>query len=695
MVYSVVSNLLELDEARVSCPVPRGEGGSNVPDLPQHIVRFIAERTLEPLLTAITERYAARDADGRWIVREPDTLQTAILALNVLDPATGSGHFMVDAMAYIAEWLRGLALAPADLSKGEDELLYWKRQVVLACIYGVDVNPLAVELAKLSLWLATLSRGKPLSFLDHHIQCGNTLIGARASEIGLFERARKKVKMSDAPQDNAPTLIQDPGFASVMGTAVGQMTAIEHTLAETIQQVKQQEEQYQALRTALAPWIETANVWTAQYFGVPIESMIVWRQLRNQLRGELSSLPDAATRIEKAKQIAQTQNFLHWELVFPEVFFEPDGTPKAAPGFDAIIGNPPYVRQEYIQPIKNFLAAKYPDVYSGTADLYVYFYGRGLELLRRGGLLSYVTANKWFRAGYGEGLRGHLAERATVHEIVDFGHAPIFKGDDTFPAVMVIGKPEVTTPFALSDSDHAARITIFPRNLLHIADLKEYADSHSHRVPTTRFGKASWSLETSDDETLMDKIHTVSIPLGNFAHVNPLIGIKTGFNEAFFIDTPTRDHLIEKDPRCADIIKRLLRGEDVERWSPAWDDRWIILLKSSENQNFVWSQAGEQAESIFAQTYPAIYEYFKPMEPRLRKRQDKGRFWWELRSCAYYQVFEQPKIIYQDIQTYPAYAYDNIGYFTNNTCMMLANSDLYLATRHLRKRGLHAHSKLC
>ena len=582
---------------------------------------------------------------------------------------------MVDAMAYIAEWLRGLALAPTDLSKGEDELLYWKRQVVLACIYGVDVNPLAVELAKLSLWLATLSRGKPLSFLDHHIQCGNTLIGARASEIGLFERGRKKVKMSDAPQDNAPTLIQDPGFASVMGTAVGQMTAIEHTLAETIQQVKQQEEQYQALRTALAPWIETANVWAAQYFGVPIESMIVWRQLRNQLRGELSGLPDAAARIEKAKQIAQTQNFLHWELVFPEVFFEPDGTPKAAPGFDAIIGNPPYVRQEYIQPIKNFLATKYPDVYSGTADLYVYFYGRGLELLRRGGLLSYVTANKWFRAGYGEGLRGHLAERATVHEIVDFGHAPIFKGADTFPAVMVIGKPEVTTPLAINDDEHAARITIFPRNLLHIADLKQYADSHSHRVPTTRFSKASWSLETSDDETLMDKIRNAGMPLTEFIHTRPYRGVVTGFNDAFLIDTATKDRLIQEDAKSGEIIKPYFKGENVRRWLSNWNDEWMIFAR----------------RGIHIDEYPAVKNHLERFRTQLEPKPNKwaggewlGRKggvykWYEIQdSIDYWPLFDKPKIVYQVIQSHPAYSFDENAYFVNDKCFFMSSADVYL-----------------
>ena len=412
-------------------------------------------------------------------------------------------------------------------------------------------------------------------------------------------------------------------------------------------------------------------MWTAQHFGVPIESMIVW----HQLRGEPSDLPDAAACIEKAKQIAQTQNFLHWELVFPEVFFEPDGTPKAAPGFDAIIGNPPYVRQEYIQPIKNFLAAKYPDVYSGTADLYVYFYGRGLELLRRGGLLSYITANKWFRAGYGEGLRGHLAERAIVHEIVDFGHAPIFKGADTFPAVMVIGKPEVTTSLTINDDEHAARITIFPRNLLHIADLKEYADTHSHRVPTARFGKASWSLETSDDKTLMDRIRNAGMPLTEFIHTRPYRGVVTGFNDAFLIDTATKDRLIQEDAKSGEIIKPYFKGENVRRWLSDWNDEWMIFAR----------------RGIHIDEYPAVKTHLERFHTQLEPKPSKwagsewpGRKggvykWYEIQDASdYWSLFEKSKIIYQEIQTHSAYCYDTDGYFANNKCFILPTADLYL-----------------
>ncbi|MCA9887205.1 MAG: class I SAM-dependent DNA methyltransferase, partial [Anaerolineae bacterium] len=157
---------------------------------PDYIVRFIVEKTLEPLLTDITGRHATLDEDGQWHVQDADGLVAEVLALNVLDPATGSGHFVVDVTSYIAEWLTALSLRPHDLGD-EDELIYWKRLVASACIYAVDINPLAVELAKLSMWLTTLAKGKPLSFLDHHIRVGNSLVGASLSD---FDDAEVDVK---------------------------------------------------------------------------------------------------------------------------------------------------------------------------------------------------------------------------------------------------------------------------------------------------------------------------------------------------------------------------------------------------------------------------------------------------------------------------------------------------------------------
>ncbi|MBA2443657.1 MAG: hypothetical protein H0V53_14860 [Rubrobacter sp.] len=169
------------------------------------------------------------------------------------------------------------------------------------------------------------------------------------------------------------------------------------------------------------------------------------------------------------------------------------------------------------------------------------------------------------------------------------------------------------------------------------------------------------------------------MPLAEFAGAKPAYGIKTGLNEAFLIDTGTKERLVREDPRSAEVIKPYLRGQDIKRWSPGWQDLWMIVLKSSENHDWPWSGRGEaKAEEVFRGTYPSLHAHMKPLEGKLRKRQDQGRYWWELRSCAYYEVFEQPKVIYQEIQTYPAFSYDTESYYGNNKVFILPTDDKYL-----------------
>src|SRR5258708_2869840 len=289
---------------------------------------------------------ATMNEEGVWQVNAPEKLRDEILALNVLDPATGSGHFLVDVTAYIAEWLRSLALRPVDLSDDDDELQYWKRQVVSACIYGVDRNPLAVELAKLSLWLATLSRGKPLSFLDPHIRWGDSLIGGRGEVIGVFDEQRRqngnakrqRKKQNGTNEVGQLPIFSEGDFAPAVSFAIEQMSGIEHTVVERVGQVKVQEEMYAALTENLSTWRQIANVWLAQRFGVSFEKS-AWDTLEKYLRGELVNVPPALKKlVEQSQHIADDFAFFHWELVFPEIFFQPDGKVKTNPGFDAVVG---------------------------------------------------------------------------------------------------------------------------------------------------------------------------------------------------------------------------------------------------------------------------------------------------------------------------------------------------------------------
>ena len=177
------------------------------------------------------------------------------------------------------------------------------------------------------------------------------------------------------------------------------------------------------------------------------------------LRGEIVVDERYQQAIARARGLWEQQRFFHWDLEFPEVFIDLAGRDWAEDGgFDAMIGNPPYVRQEQVSAAKRYLAAAHAPVYDAAADLYVYFYHRGCEMLRRGGRLAYIVSNKWLRAGYGEPLRRYLAEQTVVERIVDFGHAPIFPDADTFPCIAVLRKPDAE-PAAPAETEVCA----FPR----------------------------------------------------------------------------------------------------------------------------------------------------------------------------------------------------------------------------------------
>lgn len=634
---------------------------------PNFVVQYIVEQTLRPVLEAAV---VGKQSDAEKI--------NAVLSINCLDPAMGSGHFPVAAMEFIARYLVDLGVAPDADAHSEADLSYWKRRVAQNCIYGVDLNPLAVDLAKLSLWLATAAKHKPLSFLDHHLRCGNALVGVRIANLGMSASPKKpRVAKRQAPAAGQISMLDDPDFARSMGLAVGSMWLIEGTEGDTIAEVREQERLYADLRAELTrKHQQLADVAAARGFGLSVDPTL-WKGLSDYLARGGFEAPQYATVLKAAGEQAAAQRFFHWDLEFPEVFFDRHGQPLGERGgFDAVIGNPPYVRQEQLAPIKPYLAQAYPETYHGMADLYVYFYQQGLRLLRQGGWLSYIVTNKWLRAGYGEPLRAFFAKESTIEQLIDFGHAPIFEDADVFPCIIVLKK-------APSDGngeqdDHQVQVTAFPRESLKLVQLDDYVRKYGHSAPQARFTAAPWSLEASDVDDLMVKIKRAGAPLAEFVGVKPYRGVLTGLNEAFLIDMSTKERLVREDPRSAEIIKPYLRGQDIKRWLPEWDGLWMIAAKSSENQHWPWSNAKDEAERIFAQTFSSLYTHLKPFENQLRMRQDKGRYWWELRSCAYYDVFEQPKLMYQEIQFHPSYCFNTSGFYSNNKAFVLPTADHYL-----------------
>ncbi|WP_338017077.1 Eco57I restriction-modification methylase domain-containing protein [Myxacorys almedinensis] len=457
----------------------------------------------------------------------------ALKPVRVIDPACGSGAFLIAAFDYLLRSHDRLNRQLAALGSATENLAAIDRWILTENLFGVDLSPESVEITKLSLWLKTAAPGKTLTDLDNNIKFGNSIVDDRNWDVNAFP----------------------------------------------------------------------------------------------------------------------------WESQFPQVF--------AADGFDVAIGNPPYVRQEFLSHVKPFLQQHYAS-YDGVADLYTYFYEKGLKILKPNGLLSYIVTNKWLRSGYGEGLRRFFTQNSVFEQIIDFGHAPIFQDADTFPCIVVARKSLNSGQKLEEKADESEQKQVIicpvPREQLSNINLAEYVEEQAYQVPWSRFNADAWSLERSDVDDLMRKIQQVGIPLRELIEVKPLRGIVTGLNEAFLIDETTKNYLVQADPKCAEIIKPYLRGQDIGRWIPEWKNLWMILA----------------TQKIDIEQYASVKAYLEQFRKKLEARAG-NQLWWQIQGkLAAYEIFEQPKIVYQEIQFHPAYSFDSSNYFTNNKGFILATADLYV-----------------
>ncbi len=338
-------------------------------------------------------------------------------------------------------------------------------------------------------------------------------------------------------------------------------------------------------------------------------------------------------------------------------------------GFDIVLGNPPYVRQELFLDLKPYLAANY-STYHGVADLYVYFYELGLRLLKPGGRLGYISSSSFFKTSSGEPLRRLLTTACQLEVLVDFGDWQVFEGVTTYPAVITAQKANL-------DATKPAK---FLQLTAAVADLSAFFEDNKQSLDLAQLlGKnvqgdaakaaAEWQLESVEAAALRDKL-TRGHPTLKQAVGSPYRGVLTGLNEAFVIDRATRDKLVYADIASEGLFKPFLEGKDIKRWQVESEDRWLILMPKG------WTRGAMKAASVLdeaaawawlAGKHPALSAYLLPFADAARKRTDQGEYWWELRACAYYDKFEQAKIYYPDICVAPSFYLDTQGMFSGNT----------------------------
>jgi len=554
---------------------------------PTYIVEYIVKNTVGKLLegkrpqNTKTARVApTRGASPARVAptsgASPRALLVGVPKLRILDPACGSGSFLIGAYQYLLDWhLKAYTEDgdPEKLSKKRKAPIYrdsrgdWRldpserKRILTDHIYGVDIDSQAVEVTKLSLLLKVLEgeneenissnlrlfHERALPDLDGNIKCGNSLIG--------------------------------PDFY-----ANAQMMLLT------------EEEQYRI-------------------------------------------------------------NVFDWKKEFAEVFKGDN------PGFDAVIGNPPYVRQESLGEFKAYFQERY-QTYNSIADLYTYFIERGVSLLNENGIFGYIVANKWMRANYGEPLRKWLKTRS-VEEIIDFGDLPVFKQATTYPCILVIRNA------APGSSFYATKV-----ESLEFDSLTEYVQQDRFKVAVADLSDNEWKLDKKDVLLLLRKISSKGVPLSEYVKGKIFYGIKTGLNEAFVIDEKTKKKLITEDPRSAELIKPFLLGRDIKRYQPPETEHYLIFMPKGWTR--LTSQNAPKAWEWLKANYPSIASHLASFQSAGMKRGDKGEYWWELRACDYYAEFEKPKIIYPNICKQPEFAFDDSNVYTNQKCFIIPTTDKYL-----------------
>ena len=383
---------------------------------PEYIVEYIVENTVGP---KVEEKIQEAEENG-------DNVLPKILELNVCDPAMGSGHFLTHATEFIAEKIvENADLKKQDIDEGEDELNWAKRQVVQNCIYGVDINPLAVELGKLSLWIETMAEGKPLNFLDHHLKHGNSLIGSDFEEILSHPSEDQKRLDSDRYKFGNPQEIKE-NFQR-------QYLKIEEMPENTVEQIHKKEQAYKEFisnNTAYQQFQQLANIHTRQYFEDEANSSDYESFLINI--GNPGNPFEDEEFFQNAQEDAENRSYFHWQLEFPKVFF---GEQK---GFDAVVGNPPYVSMSTSgsNSVRDYLKIKYNST-KGKFDLYAPFIEMSKEHINQNGMASMIVSDKFLTTKYGTELKSEMIE--DLNKLVTFGKYQVFKGIGVNTAIFFLG----------------------------------------------------------------------------------------------------------------------------------------------------------------------------------------------------------------------------------------------------------------
>ena len=398
----------------------------------------------------------------------------------------------------------------------------------------------------------------------------------------------------------------------------------------------------------LLDYVPDSEILTDNLFGVDVNEesieitkLSLW--IKTARRGKV--LDSLSGSIRVGDSLIEDSNFAYldhaftWETAFPGVFAEG--------GFDVVLGNPPYVRMEFLKLLKPYLEKRY-EVVSDRADLYCYFYERGLRLLKPGGRLGYISSNTFFKTGSSKPLREYVLREATIEGVVDFGDLKVFEGVTTYPAILILKNGPAPKGHEL----RYWKVDVLPET-----NFQSNWEAAQGPFPQSSLSSGPWELENPALRALRDKIRAGRKTLEE-VYGATMRGVASGLNAAFIIDTPTKQRLCAQDPRSNELLKPYVEGKDLQRWRPTSRGLWLIYIPKNR---------------VVIDDYPAIRDWLMPFREQLEKRATKQE-WFELQQAqeAFVPFFDAPKILSTKISARPTFSFDESGVTLSNTAYMIA-----------------------
>ncbi|MFP6129971.1 Eco57I restriction-modification methylase domain-containing protein [Helicobacter pylori] len=651
-----------------------------------------------------------------------------LLTLRVCDPAVGSGHFLVSALnemvliAYELGLIASLYRHKLRLENDEiiihtpedkifnytiphsendphhhiqKELFELKKSIIENCLFGVDINPNSCEITKLRLWIELLKysyyifeEGKntnaleTLPNIDINIKCANSLI----SRFNLNDDLKKIPNIKQKIQEYKDLVAQykDPNPLYPLNKAdlINKIQDLKNTFSLTLKDPKTKAELEKAIEKHIKNYnffalddkslLDGLNYFIPSLFGTlklsPKEEEEAFASY-GRIRALRKKLDDALSGREY-------QNAFEWRFEFPEVL-DDEGNFL---GFDCIIGNPPYIRQEHIKDIKPLLQKQYQDFYNSTADIYTYFFALAYHLLKEKGFSAFITSNKYARAKYGAKLREWLLKKTTIVSYMELNALKVFES------------AAVDTSIISFIKQAPLKESVFNYYEPTPDDKSNLKSARSLPMKQNALSTESFIFANATLLDLRDKIESVGTPLKDW-DIQIYRGILTGCNEAFIIPTEKRDAILnacktqEERERTERLIKPILRGKDIKRYSYEWAGEWVI-----NTHNGYTSNLKSKIPPIDIEKYPATKAHLDAHWNTIATRCDQGDTPYHLRNCAYLEDFEKEKIVYGEIVQEPRFYLDNGecelgGFYAEATSFILTGE-------HLRYLLGMLHSKL-